>query len=71
MTPAENFATSSAGVVDTSGKQWEQYKPADNLQWTWRKKIIYVISIKNFFFLSYSTIQKLCSKYALKIVHLI
>jgi hypothetical protein len=24
MTPVANFATSSAGVVDTGGKQWEQ-----------------------------------------------
>jgi hypothetical protein len=43
MTPAANFATSSAGVVDTGGKfatgvndtggkQWEQYQPAGNLK---------------------------------------
>ncbi len=34
---ATNFATSSAGVVDTGvndtgGKQWEQYQTPDNLQ---------------------------------------
>jgi hypothetical protein len=43
MTTAANFATSSAGVVDTGGncatgtnntggKQWEQYQTADNLK---------------------------------------
>jgi len=32
MTKAANFATSSAGVVDTGGKQWEQYQTADDLQ---------------------------------------
>ncbi len=32
VTLAANFATSSVGVVDTGGKQWEQYKTADNLK---------------------------------------
>jgi hypothetical protein len=31
-TPAAIFATSSAGVVDTGSKQWEQYQTADNLK---------------------------------------
>ncbi len=31
-TPAANFATSSAGVVDTGGQQWEQYQTANNLK---------------------------------------
>jgi hypothetical protein len=31
-TPTADFATSSAGVVDTGGKQWEQYQTANNLK---------------------------------------
>jgi hypothetical protein len=31
MTPAANFATSFASVVDTGGKQWE-YQTADYLK---------------------------------------
>jgi hypothetical protein len=31
-TPASNFAKSSASLVDTGGKQWEQYQTADNLK---------------------------------------
>jgi hypothetical protein len=31
-TPAANFAKSSASLVDTGGKQWEQYQTADNLK---------------------------------------
>ena len=51
-----NFATSSAGVVDTGGKfatgvnntggkQREQYQTTDNLKWTWRKKFIYMLTL--------------------------
>ncbi len=32
ISPAANCAPSSAGVVDTGGKQWEQYQTADNLK---------------------------------------
>jgi hypothetical protein len=32
MTPAANFAKSSASLVDTGEKQWEQYQTADNLK---------------------------------------
>jgi hypothetical protein len=32
MTPTANFATSSAGVFDTGGKQWEKYQTAENLK---------------------------------------
>jgi hypothetical protein len=32
MTPVANFDTSSAFVVDTGGKQWEQYQAADTLK---------------------------------------
>jgi hypothetical protein len=33
MTPAANFVTGTAGVVvDTGGKQWEQYQTADTLK---------------------------------------
>jgi hypothetical protein len=32
LPPVTNLATSSAGVVDTGGKQWEQYQIADNLK---------------------------------------
>jgi hypothetical protein len=31
-TPVANFATSFTNVVDTSGKQWEQYQAADTLK---------------------------------------
>jgi hypothetical protein len=31
-TLAANFATGTAGVVDTSGKYWEQYQTADILK---------------------------------------
>jgi hypothetical protein len=36
------FAT---GVNDTSGKYWEQYQTAETLKWTWRRKIIYTLSL--------------------------
>ncbi len=35
------FATA---VNDTGGKQWEQYQIADNLKWTWRKKIKHLLT---------------------------
>ncbi len=28
-----------------SGKHWEQYQTADNWKWTWRKKIIYMLTL--------------------------
>jgi hypothetical protein len=31
-TSAANFATGTAGVVDTGGKKWEQYQTADILK---------------------------------------
>ncbi len=36
------FAT---GVVDTGGKQWEQYQAADTLKWTWRQKFICMLTL--------------------------
>ncbi len=33
----------ATGINDTGGKQWEQYQIADNLKWTWRKKIIHIL----------------------------
>jgi hypothetical protein len=30
--PAANFATSTAGVTNTGGKQWEQYQTADTIK---------------------------------------
>ncbi len=45
MTPVANFDTSSAFVVDTGGKQWEQYQAADTLKWTWMQKFIYMLTV--------------------------
>ena len=36
------FAT---GVIDTGGKQWEQYQAADTWKWTWRQKFIYMFPL--------------------------
>ncbi len=44
-TPAANFATSFTSVVDTSGKQWEQYQAENTLKLTWRQKFIYMLSL--------------------------
>ena len=44
-TPVANFATSFTSVVDTGGKQWEQYQAADTSKWTWRQKFIYMLSL--------------------------
>jgi hypothetical protein len=35
----------TTGINDTGGKQWEQYQAADTLKWTWRQKIIYMLSL--------------------------
>ncbi len=45
MTPAANFSTGTAGVVDTSGKLWEQHQTADPLKWTCWKKFIYMLTV--------------------------
>ncbi len=44
-TPAANFATSFTSVIDTGGKQLDYYQAADTLKWTWRQKIIYMLTL--------------------------
>ncbi len=35
---------SATGSKDT-GKSWEQYQTANTLKWTWRKEIIYMLTL--------------------------